>query len=157
MATQPATPTQPATMPDVNADTNPLLSRVLSHTNMGTTKKHRRRRSASRPSQPVRRQSFSRDIGHAAAETYLVTRLSFKLLRYLGYYFFIIMLCFVSQKIVSVRVFFHEEQMLLFRGLMCGSYIIYDQLIRGNLSGLFYQFFIFQGDINFPLNIFQST
>ena len=106
--------TPPATMPDVDMDTNPLLSGVLSHTNMGTTKKHRRRRSASRPSpapsQPLRRQSFSRDIGHAAAETYLVTRLSFKLLRYLGYYFFIIRLCFVSQKIVSVRVFFHQEQ-----------------------------------------------
>ncbi|XP_010549954.1 PREDICTED: probable isoprenylcysteine alpha-carbonyl methylesterase ICMEL2 [Tarenaya hassleriana] len=31
-----------------------------------------------------RQQSFGRDIGHAAAETYLITRLSFKLLRYLG-------------------------------------------------------------------------
>ena len=33
-----------------------------------------------------RQPSFGRDIGHAAKETYLVTRLSFKLLRYLGYY-----------------------------------------------------------------------
>lgn len=32
-----------------------------------------------------RQQSFGRDIGHAAAETYLITGLSFKLLRYLGY------------------------------------------------------------------------
>ncbi|KAF8011307.1 hypothetical protein BT93_J1807 [Corymbia citriodora subsp. variegata] len=31
-----------------------------------------------------RQQSFGRDIGHAAAETYLITRLSFTLLRYLG-------------------------------------------------------------------------
>ncbi|XP_010486759.1 PREDICTED: probable isoprenylcysteine alpha-carbonyl methylesterase ICMEL2 [Camelina sativa] len=31
-----------------------------------------------------RQQSFSRDIGHAAAETYLITRLSFNLLGYLG-------------------------------------------------------------------------
>ncbi|VVA96211.1 unnamed protein product [Arabis nemorensis] len=31
-----------------------------------------------------RQQSFGRDIGHAAAETYLVTRLSFNLLGYLG-------------------------------------------------------------------------
>ncbi|XP_018458229.2 isoprenylcysteine alpha-carbonyl methylesterase ICME [Raphanus sativus] len=31
-----------------------------------------------------RQQSFGRDIGHAAAETYLITGLSFKLLRYLG-------------------------------------------------------------------------
>ncbi|KAL8171550.1 hypothetical protein V2J09_023354 [Rumex salicifolius] len=29
-------------------------------------------------------QSFSEEIGHAAAETYLITRLSFKLLSYLG-------------------------------------------------------------------------
>ncbi|XP_057769913.1 isoprenylcysteine alpha-carbonyl methylesterase ICME [Salvia miltiorrhiza] len=33
---------------------------------------------------PCRQQSFSREIGHAAAETYLLTRLSFKLLSYLG-------------------------------------------------------------------------
>lgn len=31
-----------------------------------------------------RQQSFSREIGHAAAETYLITRLAFTLLRYLG-------------------------------------------------------------------------
>ncbi|KAI6670497.1 hypothetical protein NL676_005382 [Syzygium grande] len=31
-----------------------------------------------------RQQSFGREIGHAAAETYLITRLSFTLLRYLG-------------------------------------------------------------------------
>ncbi|KFK25824.1 hypothetical protein AALP_AA8G166100 [Arabis alpina] len=31
-----------------------------------------------------RQQSFGRDFGHAAAETYLITGLSFKLLRYLG-------------------------------------------------------------------------
>ncbi|KAL7101166.1 hypothetical protein ACP275_08G039300 [Erythranthe tilingii] len=31
-----------------------------------------------------RRQQFGREIGHAAAETYLLTRLSFKLLSYLG-------------------------------------------------------------------------
>ncbi|XP_031498505.1 isoprenylcysteine alpha-carbonyl methylesterase ICME-like isoform X1 [Nymphaea colorata] len=33
---------------------------------------------------PRRQQSFRQDMGHAAAETYLLTRLSFKLLRYLG-------------------------------------------------------------------------
>lgn len=33
---------------------------------------------------PIRQQSFSRDVCHAAAETYLVTSLSFKLLSYLG-------------------------------------------------------------------------
>lgn len=34
-----------------------------------------------------RQQSFGREIGHAAAETYLITRLSFNLLGYLGYSF----------------------------------------------------------------------
>lgn len=50
----------------------------------------RRRRIASENSLSMlssgsdRRQSFSRDVGHAAAETFLMTRLSLKLLRYLG-------------------------------------------------------------------------
>ncbi|XP_008801970.1 probable isoprenylcysteine alpha-carbonyl methylesterase ICMEL2 isoform X2 [Phoenix dactylifera] len=33
---------------------------------------------------PSRRPSFSRDVGHAAAETYLITRLALTLLKYLG-------------------------------------------------------------------------
>ncbi|KAL0332275.1 UNVERIFIED_CONTAM: Isoprenylcysteine alpha-carbonyl methylesterase ICME [Sesamum calycinum] len=41
-------------------------------------------RSPSLAKRPCRQQSFSREIGHAAAETYLLTRLSFKLLSYLG-------------------------------------------------------------------------
>ncbi|XP_068637901.1 isoprenylcysteine alpha-carbonyl methylesterase ICME-like [Aristolochia californica] len=52
------------------------------------SKKNRRRRSNSSGSftyvPPSRQQSFRRDVGHAAAETYLLTRLSFKLLTYLG-------------------------------------------------------------------------
>lgn len=54
-----------------------------------SNKKRRRRlgkRAATLAGPPSRQQSFSRDIGHAAAETYLVTRLTFKLLSYLGYY-----------------------------------------------------------------------
>ena len=49
-----------------------------------------RRRDSSAPSTPsarggVRRPTtFREDVGHAAAETYLVTRLAFILLRYLG-------------------------------------------------------------------------
>lgn len=52
----------------------------------------RRRRSASDISLttlPSRQRSLRRDVGHAAAETYLLTRLSFKLLRYLGYLYLI--------------------------------------------------------------------
>ncbi|KAJ4710613.1 Isoprenylcysteine alpha-carbonyl methylesterase ICME protein [Melia azedarach] len=51
---------------------------------------HRRRRSSSEnslsslSSSGSRRQSISKEVGHAAAETFLVTRLSLKLLRYLG-------------------------------------------------------------------------
>ncbi|XP_042021053.1 isoprenylcysteine alpha-carbonyl methylesterase ICME-like [Salvia splendens] len=45
---------------------------------------HRRRRGNKFAAPPCRQQSFSREIGHAAAETYLLTRLSFKLLSYLG-------------------------------------------------------------------------
>ncbi|GAB2288830.1 hypothetical protein Dimus_023141 [Dionaea muscipula] len=48
----------------------------------------RRRKVSGEKSQPscppLRQQSFSSDFGHAAAETYLITRLSFKLLSYLG-------------------------------------------------------------------------
>ncbi|KAA8530538.1 hypothetical protein F0562_005247 [Nyssa sinensis] len=65
-------------------DTNPLLSRASSY----TPTNYQRRRTAIKRSATVapltRQQSFSRDFGHAAAETYLITRLSFKLLRYLG-------------------------------------------------------------------------
>ncbi|PKA48962.1 Isoprenylcysteine alpha-carbonyl methylesterase ICME [Apostasia shenzhenica] len=64
-------------------DELPLLRRV-------TSSGSRRRRAASEPhiaslsSRPALRRSFSRDVGHAAAETYLLTRLTFILLRYLG-------------------------------------------------------------------------
>ncbi|XP_073310694.1 probable isoprenylcysteine alpha-carbonyl methylesterase ICMEL2 isoform X1 [Primulina huaijiensis] len=44
-----------------------------------------RRRGGRRTSSLLARQrSFGREVGHAASETYLITRLSFKLLRYLG-------------------------------------------------------------------------
>ncbi|KAK6129095.1 hypothetical protein DH2020_037168 [Rehmannia glutinosa] len=41
-------------------------------------------KSGSFAARPCRQQSFGREIGHAAAETYLLTSLSFKLLSYLG-------------------------------------------------------------------------
>ncbi|XP_057488173.1 isoprenylcysteine alpha-carbonyl methylesterase ICME-like isoform X1 [Actinidia eriantha] len=66
-------------------DTDSLLYRSSSYPN---TNQQRRRGidaklSSPRPS-PSCQRSFSRDIGHAASETYLVTRLTIKLLRYLG-------------------------------------------------------------------------
>ncbi|XP_073139192.1 probable isoprenylcysteine alpha-carbonyl methylesterase ICMEL2 [Henckelia pumila] len=42
------------------------------------------RRTSSLLARPTRQKSFGREVGHAAAETYLITGLSFKLLRYLG-------------------------------------------------------------------------
>ncbi|OMO94652.1 Alpha/beta hydrolase-3 [Corchorus olitorius] len=45
---------------------------------------HRHHHLHRKPARMERRPSFSEEIGHAAAETYLVTRLSFTLLRYLG-------------------------------------------------------------------------
>ncbi|XP_031273646.1 probable isoprenylcysteine alpha-carbonyl methylesterase ICMEL1 [Pistacia vera] len=75
----------------------PLLSRASSYSSTssanGSYYQHRRRRSGSENSLASlsdgsgggsRRRSFSKGVGHAAAETFLVTRLSLKLLRYLG-------------------------------------------------------------------------
>ncbi|PON93526.1 Alpha/beta hydrolase fold [Trema orientale] len=71
--------------PDSNDE--PFLCRVVSDP-VGNFNHQRRRRVGARPvagsGPPRRQQSFSRDIGHAAKETYLITRLSFTLLRYLG-------------------------------------------------------------------------
>lgn len=49
----------------------------------------RRRRTAGETplGSPSRRPSFRQEMGHAAAETYLITRLTLILLRYLGYKF----------------------------------------------------------------------
>lgn len=69
-------------------DAKPLLSRFLSYpiANNNTNPQRRRRLSAQLASapRPLRQQSFGRDIGHAAKETYLITSLSFTLLQYLG-------------------------------------------------------------------------
>ncbi|KAL2241592.1 isoprenylcysteine alpha-carbonyl methylesterase ICME [Sesamum indicum] len=65
-----------------------VLVRVSSFPTAPALNQQRRRRvgnkSPSLAKRPCRQQSFSREIGHAAAETYLLTRLSFKLLSYLG-------------------------------------------------------------------------
>ncbi|XP_057961323.1 isoprenylcysteine alpha-carbonyl methylesterase ICME-like [Malania oleifera] len=80
---------------DMSMDIKPFLSRSSSYSSDGSTtaavgnnNQQRRRRVASETSLPSasggRRQSFQRDVRHAASETFLLTRLSFKLLRYLG-------------------------------------------------------------------------
>ncbi|KAI4346802.1 hypothetical protein L6164_007670 [Bauhinia variegata] len=68
----------------LHGDTGPLLSEQPIHKN-GVDINHRRvaGRNGTRP-RPARQRSFRKDIGHVASETYLVTRLSFTLLQYLG-------------------------------------------------------------------------
>jgi len=64
-------------------DAKPLLSRGSS-VRSGSFNQMQRRRVSGKLGKPERQQSFSRDIGRAAAETYLLTRLTITLLRYLG-------------------------------------------------------------------------
>lgn len=63
------------------------ISKPFLHGIPAFTSNHQRRRRVANdnPLLHAKRPSFRRDVGHAAAETYLLTRLSFKLLRYLGY------------------------------------------------------------------------
>lgn len=86
--TTPSSP--PATTHQLSDDTDPQSS------GSGENQQIRRRRTTSktaganlqrRPSLLDRRNSLTRDIEHAAAETYLITHLAFKLLSYLGYCF----------------------------------------------------------------------
>ncbi|CAL9181289.1 unnamed protein product, partial [Musa hybrid cultivar] len=69
-------------------DARPFLRRSASAAGGGG--RSRRRRTVSEPSlrslssHTSRGRSFSRDVGHAAAETFLLTRLAITLLRYLG-------------------------------------------------------------------------
>ncbi|XWS46444.1 hypothetical protein CRYUN_Cryun14cG0067100 [Craigia yunnanensis] len=64
-------------------DVRCLICRFLG-SNFGTSGNHQQQQRCRKPARMERQPSFSRDIGHAAAETYLVTRLSFTLLKYLG-------------------------------------------------------------------------
>ncbi|KAF9626047.1 hypothetical protein IFM89_030715 [Coptis chinensis] len=74
-----------------NDEKLPILSKdsnfVNSSFSTSTQNQQRRRKGPSNASfspQLSRQQSFRRDVGHAAAETFLLTRLTFTLLRYLG-------------------------------------------------------------------------
>ncbi|RWR85601.1 putative isoprenylcysteine alpha-carbonyl methylesterase ICMEL1 isoform X1 [Cinnamomum micranthum f. kanehirae] len=69
-----------------SVDDDQSISKSFLHRIPAFTSNHQRRRrvASDNPLRPARRTSFSRDVGHAAAETFLLTRLSFKLLRYLG-------------------------------------------------------------------------
>ncbi|KAK6133800.1 hypothetical protein DH2020_032511 [Rehmannia glutinosa] len=85
---------------DKKNETIPFITRTLSYTeavptsaNSNSYHQKRRRRVASDnsllifsgdPLSAGRRPSFRQEVGRAASDTYLVTRLSFKLLRYLG-------------------------------------------------------------------------
>ncbi|KAF7134812.1 hypothetical protein RHSIM_Rhsim08G0080000 [Rhododendron simsii] len=60
---------------DKKDDTQPLIARASTYP---------RRRPSTLRSPPLRQRSLTRNIGHAASETYLVTGLAFKLLAFLG-------------------------------------------------------------------------
>ncbi|XP_047959584.1 isoprenylcysteine alpha-carbonyl methylesterase ICME-like [Salvia hispanica] len=69
---------------DEITEENETLVSASSFKGASLNQQQRRRRGNKFAAPPCRQQSFSREIGHAAAETYLLTRLSFKLLSYLG-------------------------------------------------------------------------
>lgn len=81
----------PSIEDDKPIEGRPFLSRALSFTGRitKTSQQQRRRRSASDEnlfsiSNGEQQQSFSSNVEHAVSKTYLVTRLSLKLLSYLG-------------------------------------------------------------------------
>ncbi|KAE8664767.1 hypothetical protein F3Y22_tig00112738pilonHSYRG00325 [Hibiscus syriacus] len=66
-----------------------------------------------KPASMDRQKSLSRDISHAADETYLVTRLTFTLLRYLGvgYRWYTILLALACYALLLMPGFLQEEKM----------------------------------------------
>lgn len=78
-------------MKEVGPSDSEEMARIQSSNMLSSPEQVRRRvsgkSSADGTPRICRQQSFGRDIGHAAAETYLITRLSFNLLGYLGYWF----------------------------------------------------------------------
>ncbi|KAL6139973.1 hypothetical protein ACLB2K_058274 [Fragaria x ananassa] len=97
-------------------ETKPLLTKVLSYppaaAAAASTSQRRRAKSSPRPS---RQNSFSRDIGHAAKETYLVTSLSFTLLQYLG----------VGYRWITRLLALYCYAMLLMPGFLQVAYVYY--------------------------------
>lgn len=79
----------PPSEEDKKNEARPLIPRTSSYTEMPNSyQQKRRRRVASDNSlltlSAAGHRSFRQDVGRAASDTYLVTRLGFKLLRYLG-------------------------------------------------------------------------
>ncbi|RZC61121.1 hypothetical protein C5167_022885 [Papaver somniferum] len=77
---------------DDSKEKMPFLSRALSYTHLthliSNKKKQKRRRGYSNddslPSFSRQQSTLTQEVTHAASETYLITRLGFELLRYLG-------------------------------------------------------------------------
>ncbi|THU57210.1 hypothetical protein C4D60_Mb03t01090 [Musa balbisiana] len=88
-------------------DARPFLRRSASAAGGGG--RSRRRRTVSEPSlrslssHTSRGRSFGRDVGHAAAETFLLTRLAITLLRYLGFLLLFVMQLCLCQDFSKVR------------------------------------------------------
>ncbi|KAG6654015.1 hypothetical protein I3843_05G106400 [Carya illinoinensis] len=125
---------------DTAISQTPILPRALSYSPPTTAAantispncfyQQRRRRTASVNSLcPLsrgddRRQSFGRDVGHAAAETFLLTRLSLKLLRYLG----------VGYRWITRFLALGCYSLLLFPGfLQVGYYYFFSSQVRRSI------------------------
>lgn len=98
------------------SDAEPQLSAETDSVSNNHREKQRRvaGRNSPRP-RPVRQRSFKRDFERVAAETYLITRLTFTLLQYLGYTlisFIISVFCFFF-KFISVITLYSDIKLLI--------------------------------------------
>ncbi|KAF5443502.1 hypothetical protein F2P56_036052 [Juglans regia] len=125
-------PFSPSLAVDKASSPNPLLPRALTPTTTTSSSSYqqRRRRIASENSLSSlsggdgRRQSFGRDVVHVAAETFLLTRLTLELLRYLG----------VGYKWITRFLALGCYSLLLFPGfLQVGYYYFFSPQVRRSI------------------------
>ncbi|XP_057979088.1 isoprenylcysteine alpha-carbonyl methylesterase ICME-like [Malania oleifera] len=114
-------------------ETKPLLCRDSTPTCVGVSQQRKRRIAGKSPAPelrcPARQNSFGREIGRAAAETFLVTRLSFKLLSYLGVGYRWIAKCFalLFYAMLLMPGFLQVAYYYYFSSEVCRSIIYGDQ------------------------------
>ncbi|XVE77442.1 hypothetical protein DITRI_Ditri13aG0063000 [Diplodiscus trichospermus] len=99
-------------------------ARCLIYKFLGSSGNHQQQHRRRKPARIEHQHSFSREIGHAAAETYLVTRLTFTLLRYLG----------VGYRWISRLVALSCYALLLMPGfLQVAYYYFFSSLVRRSI------------------------
>ncbi|KAG6708790.1 isoprenylcysteine alpha-carbonyl methylesterase ICME-like isoform X3 [Carya illinoinensis] len=107
-------PFSPSFEDDKASSQKPLLPRALNPTTTTSSSSYQQRR----------RQSFGRDVGHAAAETFLLTRLTLELLRFLG----------VGYKWITRFLALCCYALLLFPGfLQVGYYYFFSPQVRRSI------------------------